>query len=115
MALNALRRPTATDEEPSYLVSVSDLMVGMLFIFIIILMAFALNFRVAQDDATRIEADLVRERDAVNAEKDRLAREREAQRCAEKRSATDERRLHVGFAPTCLSAAKARAAATSPR
>jgi flagellar motor protein MotB len=77
MALNALRRPTATDEEPSYLVSVSDLMVGMLFIFIIILMAFALNFRVAQDDATRIEADLVRERDAVNAEKDRLARERD--------------------------------------
>jgi flagellar motor protein MotB len=77
MALNALRQPAAPDEEPSYLVSVSDLMVGMLFIFIIILMAFALNFRVAQDEATQIESDLVGERDAVNAEKDRLARERD--------------------------------------
>jgi len=49
MALNPARL-SATDEEPSYLVSVSDLMVGMLFIFIIILMAFAFDFRIAQED-----------------------------------------------------------------
>lgn len=69
--------PAASDEEPSYLVSVSDLMVGMLFIFIIVLMAFALNFRVAQDDATRVQVQLVRERDQVNVQKDRLAHERD--------------------------------------
>ena len=76
MAANPLRHPAA-DEEPSYLVSVSDLMVGMLFIFIIILMAFALNFRIAQEDADLVQGQLVRERDVVDAEKNRLARERD--------------------------------------
>ena len=52
-------------------------MVGMLFIFIIILMAFALNFRIAQEDAARVQGQLVRERDVVDAEKDRLASERD--------------------------------------
>jgi chemotaxis protein MotB len=77
MALTRVNPPAATEEEPSYLVSVSDLMVGMLFIFIIVLMAFALNFRIAQDDATQVQSQLVRERDEVNAEKDHLARERD--------------------------------------
>jgi chemotaxis protein MotB len=76
MAANPVRHPAA-DEEPSYLVSVSDLMVGMLFIFIIILMAFALNFRIAQEDAARVQGQLVRDRDMVDAEKDRLASERD--------------------------------------
>jgi hypothetical protein len=76
MAANPVRHPAA-DEEPSYLVSVSDLMVGMLFIFIIILMAFALNFRIAQEDAARVQGQLVRDRDVVDAEKDRLASERD--------------------------------------
>jgi flagellar motor protein MotB len=40
---------TAEDESASYLESLSDLLVGMLFIFIIILMIFALSYRVAQD------------------------------------------------------------------
>jgi chemotaxis protein MotB len=69
-------RPTAEDEG-NYLVSVSDLMVGMLFIFIIILMAFALNFRIAQDDATSIQGQLARERDEVARELRRLAVERD--------------------------------------
>jgi flagellar motor protein MotB len=91
MALNPARL-SATEEEPSYLVSVSDLMVGMLFIFIIILMAFAFNFRIAQEDATRVQARLVRERDALNAAKERLAEERdqlaaERDRLAEQRDA----------------------------
>lgn len=37
-------------EEDSYLASLSDLMVGMLFIFIIILMSFALKLRVAETE-----------------------------------------------------------------
>jgi flagellar motor protein MotB len=65
------------DEEGNYLVSVSDLMVGMLFIFIIILMAFALNFRIAEDDATSIQWHLTRERDEVGREMRRLAVERD--------------------------------------
>jgi chemotaxis protein MotB len=65
------------DEEGNYLVSVSDLMVGMLFIFIIILMAFALNFRIAEDDATSIQWHLTRERDEVGREIRRLAVERD--------------------------------------
>jgi flagellar motor protein MotB len=77
VALNPIRLPVTADEEPSYLVSVSDLMVGMLFIFIIILMAFALNFRVAQEDASQTQSRLVRERDEVNVEKERLATERD--------------------------------------
>ena len=77
MALSWVNPPAATEEEPSYLVSVSDLMVGLLFIFIIVLMAFALNFRIAEEDATRVQSHLVRERDEVNAEKDRLAKERD--------------------------------------
>jgi chemotaxis protein MotB len=77
MALNDVHQSAAAEEEPSYLVSVSDLMVGMLFVFIIILMAFALNFRVAEQDATQVQAQLIRDGDAVNAEKDRLGRERD--------------------------------------
>lgn len=77
MALSLLRQPSTEVEDSNYLVSVSDLMVGMLFLFIIILMAFAMNFRVAEDDATRIQAELIRERDEVSREKDRLAEERD--------------------------------------
>lgn len=37
------------EEEGSYLVSVSDLMVGLLFVFLLMLMAFALQYRVQQE------------------------------------------------------------------
>jgi chemotaxis protein MotB len=53
-------------------------MVGMLFFFIILLMAFALNYRSAEDQAALTETKLTRERDAVSIEKDRLALERDA-------------------------------------
>jgi flagellar motor protein MotB len=53
-------------------------MVGMLFLFIILLMAFALNYRTAEDRAARTQAELIRDRDAVSLEKDRLARQRDA-------------------------------------
>ncbi len=39
-------------ESDSYLASMSDLMVGMLFIFIIMLMTFALSYRSAQDESS---------------------------------------------------------------
>ena len=41
-------------ESESYLESLSDLLVGMLFIFIIILMVFALNYRVAQQQKQKL-------------------------------------------------------------
>ena len=52
-------------------------MVGMLFFFIILLMAFAHNSRHAENQAAETEAKLTRERDAVSVQKDRLARERD--------------------------------------
>jgi chemotaxis protein MotB len=53
-------------------------MVGMLFLFIILLMAFALNYRTAEDQAGTTQAELIRDRDAVSLEKDRLALQRDA-------------------------------------
>jgi len=53
-------------------------MVGMLFFFIILLMAFALNYRSAENQAAETEAKLTHERDAVSLEKDRLALDRDA-------------------------------------
>jgi flagellar motor protein MotB len=41
------------DEGENYFVSMTDMMVGMLFIFIIMLMVFALNFRVSDDDSQK--------------------------------------------------------------
>jgi flagellar motor protein MotB len=64
----------AGDGEDSYLASVSDLMVGMLFVFIIMLMAFALNFRSAQQDASRTRAELEDARATVAGERDELVR-----------------------------------------
>ena len=43
------------EESENYFVSMTDMMVGMLFIFIILLMVFALNFRKGDDDSKRIK------------------------------------------------------------
>jgi chemotaxis protein MotB len=53
-------------------------MVGMLFFFIILLMAFALNYRNAENRAAETEAHLTRERDGLSLVRDRLADERDA-------------------------------------
>lgn len=45
------------EEEESYFVSMTDLMVGMLFVFIIMLMAFALNFQVAEESAEQAKVE----------------------------------------------------------
>ena len=50
------RHNRAVDE--NYLVSLSDLFIGVLFIFIILLMAFALNYRVQQNAAEEKSNDL---------------------------------------------------------
>jgi chemotaxis protein MotB len=67
------RRPAESGE--SYLASLSDLMVGMLFVFIIMLMAFALNFREAQttseakqQNAEREIADLSKTKEKAEAD-----------------------------------------------
>ena len=75
-ATAAARRRGRTGEDESYLVSVSDLMVGLLFLFIIILMAFALNFRSAEDAATSTLEALTLERNALEEERDALERGR---------------------------------------
>jgi flagellar motor protein MotB len=66
-------------EDESYLASVSDLMVGMLFVFIIMLMGFALSYRSAEEQAEedrsqlmQDSAELVAEREALTAQRDAL-------------------------------------------
>ncbi len=63
--------------EDSYLASVSDLLVGLLFVFIIMLMAFALNFRSAEQEAKTVKRDLEAELAEVAAERDRIRAQRE--------------------------------------
>lgn len=84
MAADLRRRGSVPDQEESYLVSVSDLMVGLLFVFIIMLMAFALNYRSAEqvarvtfDELAAEKALLADERDHLALERDRLAAERD--------------------------------------
>lgn len=67
------------DDGAGYLISVSDMMAALLFVFLITLVAFVMNFRVATDEqrAARERALLEKEqaerqRDAAQAEKERL-------------------------------------------
>ncbi|MCB2056056.1 MAG: hypothetical protein KDE35_17675 [Geminicoccaceae bacterium] len=63
--------------DETYYVSLNDMMIGLLFLFIIILMAFALNFRTAEREAGDMLDRLGRERDGLAAERDLLAEERD--------------------------------------
>lgn len=61
MAARRLRRPAEADEE-SYFVSMADMMVGLLFVFIILLLYFAMQFRqssVRLADATDTRTELL--------------------------------------------------------
>jgi chemotaxis protein MotB len=51
--METIVRKKTGEEGDSYLASLSDLMVGMLFVFIIMLMAFALSYRSAQEQSNR--------------------------------------------------------------
>lgn len=46
-----------TDEDENYFISMTDMVVGILFIFIIMLMVFALNFRQQTDETVRLTAE----------------------------------------------------------
>ncbi|MGV2181310.1 OmpA/MotB family protein [Rhizobium rhizogenes] len=48
-------RPAAEEEEENYFVSMTDMMVGILFIFIIMLMVFALQFQKQTDISEKLE------------------------------------------------------------
>jgi len=54
----AARSTNHVKEEEGYLASLSDLMVGMLFVFIIILMSFALKLRIAESELERKMAEV---------------------------------------------------------
>jgi chemotaxis protein MotB len=83
----------APGQDESYLVSVSDLMVGLLFLFIIILMAFALNFRSAEDAADATLEALVVERDDLAVERDLVEAARAALVADRDRLLTERDRL----------------------
>lgn len=51
-------------EEESYFVSMTDMMVGMLFVFIIMLMAFALNFKEAEEKREKTLESLTKAHEA---------------------------------------------------
>ncbi len=60
-----------THEDENYFISMTDMMVGMLFLFIITLMMFALNYRKGDEDSERIRNCLlavVQENAALSAE-----------------------------------------------
>jgi chemotaxis protein MotB len=59
------------EESENYFVSMTDMMVGMLFIFIIMLMVFALNYRKGDEDSKRIKdclTDLLKRNAALSAD-----------------------------------------------
>src|SRR5690242_11023946 len=70
------RRPRHVEDE-SYFVSMTDLMIGLLFIFIIMLMSFAINFRMAQNSSEAARDNAVRQAGAAAAQATALARTNE--------------------------------------
>jgi flagellar motor protein MotB len=58
--------PGSAEEGENYFVSMTDMMIGILFIFIIMLMVFAMNFRTStddQEDALRVAREVARKLD----------------------------------------------------
>lgn len=67
MVANFKSAVSGAGEEESYFVSMTDLMVGMLFVFIIILMAFALNLKKQETDLGQTIDDLTAARETRSA------------------------------------------------
>jgi len=65
------------DEGAGYLISVSDLMAGLLFVFIITLMAFVLSYQQATAETAETEAELRAATVEKEVERERLERERD--------------------------------------
>lgn len=55
-----------TEEDENYFVSMTDMMVGILFIFIIMLMVFALNFRQLTDETVQLTAEQLEQLNKAN-------------------------------------------------
>lgn len=85
------RLARAPGEDDSYLASVSDLMVGLLFVFIILLMAYALNYRSAEQQASHASTSLASARESAEEERRHLEDQRD-QLAAEIDSLEAERR-----------------------
>lgn len=66
------------EEEENYFISMTDMMVGVLFIFIIMLMVFALNFREQTDSQADETAQLQAAASALSQEASRIAERLEA-------------------------------------
>ena len=66
------------DEEENYFISMTDMMVGVLFIFIIMLMVFALNFREQTDNQAEETAKLEEASTDLSEEAERIATRLEA-------------------------------------
>jgi flagellar motor protein MotB len=70
------RAQSARGDDDSYLASVSDLMVGLLFVFIIMLMAFALNYRTAEQRTATVGVELSSALDEAKSSRDAAVAER---------------------------------------
>jgi chemotaxis protein MotB len=75
MARELARSGETPMEDESYLVSLSDLMVGLVFVFVIMLMAFALSYRTAEQETQSTLEVLEVETEEVLAQKEQLAQE----------------------------------------
>jgi flagellar motor protein MotB len=61
------------DEGAGYLVSVSDMMSGLLFVFIITLVAFVIQFQYASEDAVEEKEELIVQQEKTEQERETLA------------------------------------------
>ena len=74
--MGSLRHRRSFTEDESYFISMTDIMVGLLFIFLILLTYFA--FQIQTDSVPRTEfEELEAERDKLVIERDQLIRERD--------------------------------------
>lgn len=62
---------TADDDGAGYLISVSDMMAGLLFVFLITLVAFVINFRVATDEQRAAQEVAEQQKEQAILEKER--------------------------------------------
>ncbi len=86
-------RTFETGAEEGYFASVSDLVIGLLFLFIILLMAYSFNFRSAEQETERLGQELARQLAEAEQARDRLARERDQLARAQQRLEGEQRRL----------------------
>ena len=90
------RRGEAEESEEGYFASVSDLMVGILFVFLLMLTVFALNFRDAESEQMVERARLLAAQ--AQAEQNRLEAEHQQAEARREKDANDHLRALLGKA-----------------